>query len=227
MEEHGHDPRQLESGRFEDYAEWFQYRADVLTGFMERLRKRVREQEKELGRPCPIVARVPDSPRWLMLAYGLDLERWLEADLVDATMLSPFPNCVEDISRHPEYHVSLAHQYGKACFGGIGSLGLFGPHKEPDKKCFHPRPLYLLAHRQYEAGVDGMSLYQSETLVRLEHLEEHIARLGDKSEVKERAHAGDIPPKPAEFMVGMDWHAKPVCKHSLRTELCAHPGLAL
>ena len=76
MAEMGVDPREIDSDDFEQYRAWFQYRADVLTGFMTELRRAVRAQEGKLGRRCPIVARVPDNVRWLMLAYGLDSERW-------------------------------------------------------------------------------------------------------------------------------------------------------
>ena len=91
MAETGVDPREIDSDDFEQYRAWFQYRADVLTGFMNELRQAVRIQEGKLGRRCPIIARVPDNARWLMLAYGLDSDRWCEEDLIDGLMLSPFP----------------------------------------------------------------------------------------------------------------------------------------
>ena len=77
IQEHGADPRNIDSDDPDDYRDWFQYRADILTGFMRKLRQRVREQERALDRACPIIARVPDNAPWLMIAYGLDIERWL------------------------------------------------------------------------------------------------------------------------------------------------------
>jgi hypothetical protein len=122
--ESGVDPREIDSDDVDAYETWFQYRADVLTGFMDELRKAVRKQEGELGRRCPIIARVPDNARWLMLAYGLDTERWCAEDLVDGLMLSPFPNTREDLDLHVEYHAAVAHKHGKVCVGGVGSMGL-------------------------------------------------------------------------------------------------------
>lgn len=148
MKERDTDPLSIDSTDPDNYMDWFQYRSDVLTGFMRRLRAEVRKQEKELERPCPIIDRVPDNVPWLMIAYGLDIERWCGEDLVDGTMLSPLPVCVEDKDRYPEYHISVAHKHGKICIGGIGSLNLIknGVHKSTG--FFHRKPVYKMAHRQ-------------------------------------------------------------------------------
>jgi len=197
----------------EDYKDWFQYRADVLTNFMRKLRNKVREQEKGLNRPCPIIARVPDSAPWLMIAYGLDVERWCAEDLIDGTMLSPFPNCREDSGQYPEYHTSLAHQYGKICIGGIGSLNLIRSGVPKNTGFFHRKPVYQLAKRQYEAGVDAMSLYQSESLVRMDYLKETLQEIGNRDVVIKRAKELPDPKIPDEYPnfsgpIGLDWHSR-------------------
>jgi len=208
----GVDPRHMDSDRPEDWREWFQYRADVLTGFMRATRRAVRAQESLLGRPCPIIARIPDNAGWLTLAYGIDIERWLADDLVDAVMLSPFPLAAEDLRRHPEYHIDLAHKHGKACIGGVGSLGLVlgdGAAANANAEAlFYPGAACRLAERQLAAGADAMSLYQTETVARLSYLKDFVARAPDLAALRlDLARLPDKEP-PEGFLVGMDWHSK-------------------
>lgn len=201
------DPRQTDSGDPAGYARWFRYRADVLTGFLRALRARVRTQEHHVGRPCPILVRIPDNAEWLLLAYGLDVDRWLADDLVDGTMLSPFPLAVEDSGQYPEQHVAAAHRHGKICIGGIGSLGLMRIEDDlPLERYFHPKPVYALAARLYHAGVDGLSIYQSESLVSRRHLQQVLYEIGDAHVVAQRAN--ELPEPPTDFPVGLDWHSR-------------------
>ena len=218
MVETGMDPRTIDSDDFEQYRAWFQYRADVLTEFMTELRRAVRAQEGKLGRRCPIVARVPDNARWLMLAYGLDSERWCAEDLVDGLMLSPFPLTREDLDLHVSYHTAAAHKHGKLCIGGVGAKGLIESRVEKNTGFYAPQPAYALAARQYAAGVDGMSLYQSETLVRMEYLAQLLSDVGVPAVVAEQANALPRPTRPRPE-IGMDWHAHMEGRHSLRTEV--------
>jgi len=217
MAETGVDPREIDSDDLEPYRAWFQYRANVLTGFMTELRRAVRIQEGKLGRRCPIIARVPDNARWLMLAYGLDSERWCEEDLIDGLMLSPFPLTREDLDLHVSYHVAVTHRHGKLCIGGVGSKGLIESRVEKNTGFYAPQPAYALAARQYAAGVDGMSLYQSETLVRMAYLAQLLSDVGLPSIVAEQANALPRPTRPRPE-IGMDWHAHIEGRHSLRTE---------
>tara|TARA_Y100000588_G_scaffold192915_1_gene207020 strand:- start:5313 stop:6656 length:1344 start_codon:yes stop_codon:yes gene_type:complete len=214
--ESGVDPREIDSDDVDAYETWFQYRADVLTGFMDELRKAVRKQEGELGRRCPIIARVPDNAGWLMLAYGLDTERWCAEGLVDGLMLSPFPNTREDLDLHVEYHAAVAHKHGKVCVGGVGSMGLIRNGVEENTGFFEAQPAYALAARQYAAGIDGMSLYQSETLVRMDYLAELMREVGSPSVVAERATTLPTPISPRPE-IGMDWHANMEGKYGLRS----------
>ncbi|MBT4497166.1 MAG: hypothetical protein HOC74_05555 [Gemmatimonadetes bacterium] len=224
-EKSGVDPREIDGDDPEEYAEWFQYRADVLTGFMKRLRGGVRRQEEELGRECPIIARVPDSAPWLMVAYGLDSERWCRDDLIDGVMLSPFPITVEDTGLYVEHHAETAHRYGKICIGGIGSKRLIESGVEENIGFFHAQPIYALAERQYRAGVDGMSLYQSETLVRMEYLKELIGNLGKPEVVTRMAEELPVPDLPENDDTGMDWHAHGRGRYGLRVEVAGDAAL--
>jgi len=225
MREHGVDPRQIDSLNPADYKDWFQYRADVLTGFMHKLREEVRRQEQKLDKQCPIIARVPDNAPWLMIAYGLDIERWCSEDLVDGTMLSPFPVCIEDRARYPEYHISVVHRYGKVCFSGIGSLNLIRSGVHQNTGFFHRKPVYQMANRQYKAESDAMSLYQSETLVRMDYLKETLQEIGDRELVARRAEELPEPDIPADYPIGLDWHSRLNNGHSLSVKIAGDGAL--
>jgi hypothetical protein len=202
MQQTGEDPRVIDSTDPAEHLRWFQYRADIMTGFMRKLREAVRQQERTLGRWCPIIARVPDSPRWLMLGYALDIETWAAEDLIDGTMLSPFPHTREAMEFDTPFQVQAMHRHGKLCIGGVGSKGLLAQPDDPQaltaKAC-------RLAHEQYQAGVDGMSLYQSETTLRMPHLQELSAKLGDRQAVA--AAASDEPYVGGDDKAGCDWHS--------------------
>jgi hypothetical protein len=225
MKKRGTDPKTIDSDDPNDYMDWFQYRSDVLTGFMNRLRAEVREQEEKLERPCPIIARIPDNAPWLMIAYGLDIERWYREDLVDGSMLSPFPVCVEDKERYPEYHISVAHKYGKICIGGIGSLNLIKNGVHENTGFFHRKPVYQMAHRQYRANADAMSLYQSETLARMGYLKETLKEIGIRELVAHRTEELPEPDIPADYPIGLDWHSRVKGGHSLSTEIAGDGAL--
>jgi len=217
------DPRTIDSEKPEDYADWFQYRADVLTAFLRTLRDEVRSQQESLQRACPIIARVPDNAAWLMIAYGLDVEHWCAEDLVDATMLSPFPVAIDDPGRYPKYHCSTAHGHGKGCIAGIGSKHLIESGESTNTGFFHPRPVFELADRQYCAGADAVSLYQSESLVRMDYLKPTIAQLGDPPLVARRASELPDPGFPEDYFIGMDWHTH--LRHSVSARIAGDDAL--
>ena len=224
IEKTGIDPRTIDTTNPEDYADWFQHRADILTDFMRKLRTAVREQEAQTGNACPIIARVPDYTRWLMVACSLDIEAWFAEDLIDATMLSPFPRLHDDLHSYVEEHVEIAHRHGKRCIGGVGSQGLQLPGQKPKPNA---RVEYAcqVAHRQYKAGVDAMSLYQSESLCRKDNLADMVTHLGDKAWIAQAA-SGVTEPSPDDplYYTGRDWHARPE-PEGLGTAACGNNAL--
>jgi hypothetical protein len=209
VRESGSDPRNIKSTDPDDFMPWFRHRAAHVTMFMRELRAAVRKQERGLGRSCPVVPRVPDAPFWLLVAGGMDLETWYREDLIDGHMLSPFPWCVNDISRYPEAHTGLARRHGKPCIGGIGALNLITqkiPVPHVMHESFDAHPLWLLAERQINAGAAGLSVYQSESVCRMPWLEDIIPNLGRPEMVglglqKTGSRYG-------VFFTGLDWHAR-------------------
>jgi hypothetical protein len=88
--------------------------------------------------------------------------------------------------------------------------GHTAPENAHPERYFDPKPVYQLADRQFKAGVDAMSLYQSEQLIQLEHLRTLIRELGDPEMVARRAGELPEPNLPAELipLIGCDWHSK-------------------
>ncbi|NKB65456.1 MAG: hypothetical protein GKR89_00205 [Candidatus Latescibacteria bacterium] len=212
----GIDPLGIDSDEPADYAAWFQYRADILTQFMDELRQGLKQQEAQYG-PCPLIARIPDSAPWLLMAYGLDTGTWCARDLIDGLMLSPFPITREDLQLHTADHVQTAHKHGKICWGGLGSKQLLVNGSLENTGSFHLQPALSLAAAQYAAGVDGLSLYQSESMVRMRYLDDLLATLPYPEPVAERAASLAVPDLPADHGLGMDWHAHMRGRHSLRS----------
>lgn len=224
----GVDPRRIDTDNPDDYREWFAYRAGILTDFMRTLRRETGRQAQQLGRDCPIVARIPDYTGWLSVACGFDVEAWFREDLVDATMLSPFPRVQHYLEGDPDYHVACAHRHGKPCIGGVGHKGLIanpnGPVPFGDLPDVPIEYVCKVADRQYRAGVDAMSLYQSESLTRRDYLQPLIRHLGDKDWIADKAVAVETPtPDHPHFYVGKDWHSRP--EEGLTTALAGNLAL--
>ncbi|MFP4026185.1 MAG: hypothetical protein ACLFWL_00150 [Candidatus Brocadiia bacterium] len=227
VEQTGTDPREINSADPDDFRHWYRYRAEIMTGFMRKLRSEVRAQEKELQKKCPIIARVPDGSEWLMLAYGLDLPRWFSEDLIDATMLSPFPITKQDLKRHFREHAELAHEHGKDCIGGLGSMGLFQHNNMSRRRDieYKPKHAYELLAQQYDAGVDSISIYQTETLARMGYLQDLMLEAGTPETVIGRAD--ELPGKSRSDTspVGVDWHSFPNGLYGVGTSVEAQQSL--
>ena len=221
----GRDPRSIVGTDPAPYMDWFQFRTDVLTGFMRELRDAVRKQEHELGRPCPVIARVPDYREWLMIACGLDIERWAADDLIDAVMLSPFPRIKDDLGRHPEHAVAAMHRHGKACIGGVGSKCLIEVGKNENTGFYDPQPVYAMADLGYAAGVDAMSLYQSESLARMAYLASMLPELARPSLCARHAAELPRPDFPPDYPIACDWHSLPEGQEALDVEIAGNQAL--
>ena len=68
-----------------------------------------------------------------------------------------------------------------------------------------------------------MSLYQSETLVRMDYLEETLKEIGDRELVARRAEELPQEDIPTDYPIGMDWHTH--LRHSLSVKLAGDAAL--
>jgi len=116
----------------------------VMNDFIHRVRQVLDERGKRRGRPILLATRVPDV-RELALHVGLDVATWVEKgwlDLLIAGFGSPFSMPIGD-------WVRLGHNHGIAVYGGLSWLPLFE----------NIEAIRAAAYRFWEAGVDGVYLF--------------------------------------------------------------------
>jgi len=122
----------------------------MMTGLVARVRAMADEVGRQRGRPVLIAVRVPDSVRYCK-AIGLDLEAWLERDLIDLLIgagqihVEPWKNLV-----------ALGKRYDVQVYAGLSPARL--EPRSGDKAL--DLPLWRgEALRAWEAGVDGISTF--------------------------------------------------------------------
>gem|GEM_PF-601542 len=95
---------------------------DILTGFQQRLRKIAYREGNRRGRPLLMAVRVPMTVEKCRMV-GIDIERWLRADLFDVLTTGggyvPFTMPTAEL-------VTLGHRYGKPVYPTISASGLRG-----------------------------------------------------------------------------------------------------
>jgi len=117
---------------------------------------------------------------------------------------------------HPEYHVERCHRHRKFCIGGVGSLALTqGTGLECGSKADPWKQLgfYAKAARQHRAGIDGMSIYQTDSVYSQDELVEMAEPFSSLEackararEICERSPDGHWAHKCA-FSPGLDWRS--------------------
>jgi len=122
----------------------------AMTDLVRRIRTMADEEGARRGRPILIAMRVPDSLGYC-LALGLDLQRWLEEDLLDILVVGGY------MQLNPwEYSVQLGRQYGVPVYPSLDE----SRHKGDAMK----RRMTLEAYRAraaeaWEAGMDGIYVF--------------------------------------------------------------------
>jgi len=125
-----------------------QEHCDMLTGLVKRVRKMTDEVAEKRGKPVLIAVRIPDSVAYSK-ALGIDIEAWLDQDLVDIIIgggyfhLEPWENLAALGKKH---HVPVY-----ACLSN-SRLPLDGANAGPDMLGLWRGE----ALRAWEAGVDGI-----------------------------------------------------------------------
>jgi hypothetical protein len=120
----------------------------IMTGLIRRIRQLADEQGTERGRPILVAVIVPDS---LQLAknVGLDVETWIEDDLIDIVVpglgYTPFTVPVKEF-------VDLAHPYGVKVYPCINRQA--PQTKQPEELV--SEGFRGVAAKWYAAGADGI-----------------------------------------------------------------------
>lgn len=213
------DPRKMTVGSPEFLA-WAQHRSDFINLFMRDLRARLRELEQTTKRKVPVLVRIPEATLDLNLMEGLDLRTWLKEGLADEIALDPIWIWDFDYPDTARPYVELARVHGVKIHGGANAVA--GRGVKANARAFLERIV-----RNYEEGVDGIALFQTDAALLDPDLKALLGplfpRLADTAAVSEQfAAARKSQPEMSdgERSFGLD-------NHSLLPHLSGTPRLSL
>ena len=122
----------------------------IMTDLVRRIRRLTDERGLQRGRPILVAAIVPDSLQ-LSKNIGLDVETWVQEDLIDIVIpglgYAPFSLLVEEF-------VALAHRHGKKVYPCINRKAPLKVRDEYVSEGYHG-----VAANWYAAGADGIFLW--------------------------------------------------------------------
>lgn len=127
-----------------------QNQIDIMTKFMERIRKMTDKEAHRRGRPLLLATRVPDSFK-LALDVGLDVAKWVRNDLVDILIAgggySPFSLPTEEFTQ-------IAHNYRVLVYPCINQ----GAAQNVSRGSFL-EGVRALATNWFQSGANGIYLW--------------------------------------------------------------------
>ncbi len=123
----------------------------TITAFVTEVREILDVSANNRGRPLRLVSRVPDSPE-LARAMGLDVEAWLEKNLLDAVIAG---NGVMFSDLDLEQWVTLAHRYQTPVYGSLERMKL----RKSFSRYGTPETLRAAAATLWEKGADGLYFF--------------------------------------------------------------------
>lgn len=213
------DPRQMRVGSPEFLA-WAQHRADFVNLFMRDLRAQLGNLEQQTKRKVLVMVRIPEATLDLNLMEGLDLRTWLKEGWVDEIALDPLWIWDFNYPDSARPYVELARAHGAKIHGGANTTA--GKGMKANARAFLER-----ISRNYDEGVDGIALFQTDAALLNSQLKGMLGlllpRLGD-AEVVGELHAAARKMQPqlseAERFFGLD-------NHSLLPQLSGSPRLSL
>jgi len=173
--ESGRDPRQIQAQETEAFLDWCGWRAEILTGFVRTVRAELARLGEELGHRFGLMPRITDLGPGINLIEGIDIATWCREGLVDGIVTSPL-NWARTVWEHDlRPYVALGREHRIPVIAGI-SLN--------QQTRFHGNGgsvnLAVLARRvldYQEQGADGIALYQSESGLEFDGIEEVAPRL--------------------------------------------------
>ena len=219
LKEGREDPRQMTVGSA-DFLAWSQHRSGFVNLLMRDLRAGLHEVEQETGRKVSVLVRIPEATLDLNLMEGLDLRTWLKEGWVDEIALDPMWIWDFDYPDTAKPYVELARAHGVEIHGGANTVP--GKGVKANARAFLER-----IARNYDEGVDGIALFQTDAALLDTELKALLGplfpRLGDPAWVAETlAAARTKQPEMTEIerYFGLD-------NHSLLPQLGRAPRLDL
>jgi hypothetical protein len=219
LKEGREDPRQMTVGSA-DFLAWSQHRSGFVNLLMRDLRSGLQEVEQETGRKVSVLVRIPEATLDLNLMEGLDLRTWLKEGWIDEIALDPLWIWDFDYPDTVKPYVGLARAHGVKIHGGANTVP--GKGVKANARAFLER-----IARNYDEGVDGIALFQTDAALLDTELKALLGplfpRLGDPAWVAETlAAARTKQPEmtESEQYFGLD-------NHSLLPQLGRAPRLDL
>ena len=179
------DPHKMAVGSPEFLA-WAQHRAGFVNLFMRDLRATLCELEQTTKRKVPVMVRIPEATVDLNLMEGLDLRTWIKEGWVDEIALNPLWIWDFDYPDTARPYVELARAHGVKLHGGANTVT--GKGVTANARAFLER-----IARNYDEGVDGIALFQTDAAVLDPALKTLLGplfpRLADATAVSEKLSA--------------------------------------
>ncbi|NLP11116.1 family 10 glycosylhydrolase [bacterium] len=151
-----------------EYEKWIRWRADFFTETLRELRDRLEPIRSTNGGRVPVSIRIPSKGFFINMAQGLDVETWCREKLIDRMQLDPLEDCDGAGSHDITPYIELGRRYGVEVYGGISCNTWWNVH------AICRRALGL-----WQAGADGLELYESNNYVVLRHQRWLVPLLGN------------------------------------------------
>lgn len=179
------DPRQMPVGS-PAFLDWARHRSGFVNLFLRDLRAGLGELEQKTQRRVPVLVRVPEATLDLNLMEGLDLRIWVKEGWVDEIALDPLWIWDIDYPDTAKPYLELARPHGVKILGGANTVT--GKGVVANARGFLER-----VARNYEEGVDGIALFQTDAVFLNPELEALLGPLfpvlADAGAVAERLDA--------------------------------------
>jgi len=184
VKETGVDPRTLLMNTYPSeqdldmFMQWCQFRARVLTDFLREARRLLREHELAHNCRVPLAVRISDNGFTGNMISGEDVVTWCQDGLVDEVIVHPL-QWIHGIWTHDASpYVDLGRRTGIKITGGVNTYKVEGWAMNP--VCVARRIM-----DQYEAGVAGISLYETNDTVVKPEMNEVLAAIHEYVELKQ------------------------------------------
>ena len=211
----GVDPRDIDpwdGSAFRDFISW---RAEFVTAMMRDLHDGLTGLREKTGRAIPLQVRVPDNGLDIDLMAGLDIVKWCEEGLIQELSVSSLKWLAIYQEHDLRPYVDLGRRTGVKVYGGVNALAIQRVSGMlPGPEDLNPVVFAERAVRQYEAGAEGMSLYQSDFAVWPDELCPVLPILGDPDAladyVNDPAVRARYPVTYRNQLYGVDNHSNPL-----------------
>jgi hypothetical protein len=124
---------------------------DLMTDMVRKIREMTEIEGMKRGRPILVSIRVPDSVEFCR-AIGLDIEKWMEEDLVDILCTSSYTQL-----NYWEYSVELGHKYGVRVYPSVDETRVRDDNANATRMSLESYAARLT--NVWNSGADGFLLF--------------------------------------------------------------------